>query len=413
VAQVKKKKPIALLTSCSVTRTVDPIVKIADAPIVRTMDELCEWWADKMQMDYDGAEKTPGEIYGGTGFTAITEIAQDIGHENVFIVTGGTGLARYTDEIVPYDFTADKKADFNAHQHITGEKFLPHIWWGKVNQALNGSATPIADLLSEYEIVVGALPKIFTKYILDDLMVCKAEDRANRIFIPMTVSMYNGVPTIVRDAYVPYVPAYLGSVMYSRGDKAQRVVQKFLREASSAPIGEVAKAMKLDAAELKPTEVETVDYKEMFEAIPSIIEAEDVGTALHRAKTHGYKIGGNARFAGAWRAAKGILTVEVSKSAQEQGVNILAGILSRADRMSDEEALLGRLGAFIVAAREVDAHIIFTAAEVVEWAKVMYEDDLQGMDNTNKVSYLLSYNAKYLGVTELKAGSRKGYKLNK
>lgn len=406
------KKPLALLTSCTVTRNAEPIVKIGDMDAVATMGELCKQWQTEMSVHNKDVKKSPGELYAGTAMTAITEIAQDIGHENIFIVTGGVGLVRHTDAIVPYDFTADRKQLHNAHQKVTGERFIPHVWWNKINVALHNDPNPIRTLLDEYELVVGALPKMFTKYILADLESCGPEVRGERIFIPMTSSMYNGLPNVVKDAYVPYTPEYLADIMYSRGDKAQRVVQKFLRQASEKNIGDLAQEMLTDAANSKPSRNGNVDYAAMFEANPEIIEADDVHTATYRAKANGYKIGGSSRFAGAWRSHKWPnVAVVTNKARHTKGVSALQGIISMGERMSDDDKILERLGEFVAAAKDVDKNLVFSAKEIVAWAKEMYPDSLDGMDNTNKVSYLVGYNAGYLGIEELKVGGRKGFRL--
>ncbi len=79
--------------------------------------------------------------------------------------------------------------------------------------------------------------------------------------------------------------------------------------------------------------------------------------------------------------------------------------------MTDDTIIIERLGEFVQAARSLDPNLMFTAQEVVQWAKLMYTDDIRGMDNTNKISYLVSYNAGYLGLEEIKAGSRKSFKV--
>jgi hypothetical protein len=408
----KSKKPLALLTSCTVTRNTEPLLKIGDMEPCDTMADLCDQWCTAMHTYDEGSLKSPGEIYAGTAMTAITEIAQDIGHENIFIVTGGVGLVRHTDYIVPYDFTADRKQLHNAHQKVTGERFIPHVWWGKINKALHGDPDPIRKLLDEYEFVVGALPKMFTKYILADLESCGPQERESRVFIPMTSSMYNGVPNIIKDAYVPYTPEYLADILYSRGDKAQRVVQKFLRQAANDNLAETANKMLDIAANTTPANKGHVDYAEMFAVHPDIVEAEDVHTAMYRAKAFGYKIGGNARFAGAWRSHQGqIEPPKITAVRRKEGASVLQGIISAGDRMSDDDKILERLSEFIAVVKDVDQNLVFSAKEIVTWAKTMYPGELEGMDNTNKVSYLLGYNAGYLGVEELKIGSRKGFRL--
>lgn len=356
--------------------------------------------------------KTPGELYAGMSFTAVTEMAQSIGHDNVFIVTGGIGLGRHTDKIAPYDFTSDKKQQHNAPSHVRGEKFLPHLWWGKINEGLTGNPTPIASLLKTHDYIVGALPKIFIKYISADLEACGEDARQNRIFIPIPRSMLGSVPMALRSAFVPYGPEYLSDVMYTRVDKPQRVLQKFLKQCADSDIVSHAAAV---AGMVSDTPArEEVDFDKMFKEHPEILAAADVGTALHRVKLLGLKPGGKSRFAGAWRSAQGLQEVEVSKEERELSTSALKDILAAAGPVvvSSEEVILERIGIFLVALREVDKTIPFTAKEVVGWGKSMYaENDLQGLDNTNKVAYTLLYNAGYLGLEILEAGGKKAFRL--
>lgn len=410
----KQKQPIALLTSCSVTRNYAPIIRIQDAPTCDFMDELCAWWMEHMQDVPDEEKRTPGELYAGLSFTAVTEMAQSIGHDNVYIVTGGLGLGKYTDKIPPYDFTADKNAVHNAHQHIAQEKFLPHLWWGKVNLAFRDTPHPVCDLLERYDKIVAALPKIFIKYIVSDLEQCPAEDRRDRIFIPIPQSMQGSIPAAVRDAFVPYGPEFLANVQYNRVDKAQRVVQKFLRE-SGGEFTEYATLLRNDASKGTPHIRAEVDYETMFQDHPDIVDAPDLSTAVFRAKAHGHKIGGKSRFAGAWRSARGQIQVESTEEELGAAQDALKAIIKQGaavNEVSDDDVILERIGLFVEALKGSElSGVTFSSKEICQWAAQMYEDDLRGMDNTNKVSYLLMYNAGFLGLRQIDAGSRKAFAL--
>lgn len=410
----KQKQPIALLTSCSVTRNYAPIVRIGDAPTFPYMDDLCEWWVEHMNKVPDEERRTPGELYAGLSFTAITEMAQGIGHDNVYIVTGGLGLGRHTDKIPPYDFTADKNAPHNAHQHISQEKFLPHLWWGKVNMAFRDSPHPVRDLLDRYDMIVGALPKIFIKYIVSDLEQCSVEDRRDRIFIPIPQSMQGSIPAGVRDAFVPYGPEFLANVQYNRVDKAQRVVQKFLKE-SGGDFVSYASVLRNNAAKGAPHTRVEVDYDTMFEDHPDIVDAPDLGTAIFRAKAHGHKIGGKSRFAGAWRSARGQIEIDADEEELSAAQNALKAIIKQGaavNEVSDDDIILERIGLFVEALKDTElSGTTFSSKEVCQWAEHMYPNDLRGMDNTNKVSYLLMYNAGFLGLRQIDAGSRKAFTL--
>ena len=409
----KRDPKIALLTSCTVTRNVDPIVRIQDAPVFDTMRELCDWWVAEMGKVDEEQWATPGHIYAGRSFDAVTEMAQVIGRENVYIITGGVGCAPLTQPIVPYDFTSSKKETHNAHQHVKGEVFLPHVWWEMINMGLYDVQHPIKNLAQEYDVVIAALPKIFIKYILSDLTACGQEAQQRKIFIPIPKSMTTSVPAVVRNSLVPYTREYAASTPFTRVDKAQRVVQKFLREGLERG-SFIEYATDIEGEVDEPQQRDDVDYDAMFKDHPEILEADNVGVAILRARNCGYKIGGKARFAGAWRGAT--TTVEAQNNVNKKDVNQAAKALKNIAKnmkpveMAEDDIILERLGLFVKALDEVDPTLAFTAADVVSWAEQMYPDDPKGMDNPNKLSYLISYNTKYLGLEELSAGSRKAFR---
>lgn len=406
------KKRIALLTSCSMSRNYDPVLKIEDAPVCTTMDNLCQWWvAKKEQLEDEHESRTPGELYAGISFDTITELAQEIGRENIFIVTGGMGLVRLTDKILPYDFTSDKKMPANAHQHVKEEKFIPHLWWRKINQELYDEPSPISKLANDYETVVGALPKAFVKYIVRDLEELGLETLLQKVFLLVPRSTVGSIPKSVRNAIVPFSSSFAGGLSANRYDKPQRVARKFIVEGEK-DYGAYANIVGEQAHEEAMSSDTDINYERMFKDNPKLLEGDDVGLAIHRAKALGIKIGGRHRFAGAWRGAKGPLVMKVPKGTMDKAKKGLKAILNDASTKvySDNEQLLTRLGIFIQAVREDAPEMIFTPKEVAAWGKQIYSDD-KDLQSSTKVSYVLSYHTQYLGLERLTIGSSYGYRV--
>lgn len=411
----KKFKPrIALLTSCTVSRNYDPVLKIQDMPKVASISALCAKWGDTMhQLSPKAQLYTPGEIYAGISFDTVSEIAQEIGHDNAYIVTGGVGLTSLTDEILPYDFTSDKKALHNAHQHVTKEKFIPRIWWGLINKALHDDPSPIASLAEGYDYIVGALPKNFIKYILDDLSSIPMKDLEEKVFIPIPRSMMGSVPKAIRKAFVPYTTDYLEGLAWNRYDKAQRVALQFITN------GLAQKSFQMEALQVEAQSADYIhegvaelDFDALFKEHPTLLEAEDVNHAIHKAKALGLKIGGRHRFAGAWRGATGTIKVDVNKTTIGLAQDALQKMITSGSPKNyvDDDDLLLRIGIFIEAVRKESSDMIFTAKEVVAWGKLMYPKD-KIIANTTKISYALSYHVKYLGLEQLSVGSGHAYRI--
>jgi len=413
---------IALLTSCSVSRNYQPELRIQDAPIFSTMSDLCDWWADSMHLMRKvnpGCLKTPGELYKGVSFDTVTEMAQDIGHENIYIVTGGAGLSRHTDKLVPYDFTSDKGADHNARPHVTGEKFMPHVWWQMVNSRLHSKQFPVAALLEKYDIIVGALPKNFAKYIFEDLAQLPGDVLGTRVFIPVPRSMLGSIPPGVRAAFVPYSNAYASDVMSSRYNKPQKVVQKFLRSCTTIESAQAAadtireESASIGMANGRPQDA--LDYETMFKAHPEVLEAPNAVMAARTVKMLGLKIGGKHRFEGAWLGAKGPQESEFTKKDVVQARGHLREVLAhmKTHAASSNDEILERIGLFVAALREEGPDITFTSKEVVEWCKLAYKQDADENPAVvgAKVASLLKSHTAYLGLKDVTIGSTLAYRL--
>lgn len=398
---------IALLTSCSVTRNFAPQIRIQDAPVFGTMNELCEWWAGQWRAAAKDKSilKTPGELYAGVSFTSITEIAQVIGHDNIYIITGGAGMCKHTTKIVPYDFTSSRNEEHNAHQHVVGEKFLPHVWWNKVNAALHNRTNPVAELLNTYDVVITALPKAFMKYIIDDLKSVDPDVLRNRVFMPLPRSMMGSFPKSIHEALVPFDAEYTADLTYSRYDKAQKIAWRFINRCTSLEdVQAYANEVRSTALNLDSTTGTQIDYDELFTAHPEMVQAENVAIALRHAKALGIKVGSKMQFAGAWRGAKGSLEVEVDEDTESRSMAALQSLLikpvSSTPYQNDE--LLRQIAIFVKTVKHLqkpEAPIAFQAADIAAWGRQMYPD---GGDivRTGKVKYALKCHAKYLGLKE-------------
>jgi len=409
---------IALLTSCSVTRNFEPIVRIQDVPVFDTMTELCQWWVDAMRgaATNKGNLKTPGELYAGIAFTAVTEIAQDIGHDNIFIVTGGTGMSRHTDKIVPYDFTVAKGEEYNAHQHVTGEKFLPHVWWEKINGHLHHSNTPVTKLLEKYDIIVSALPKAFLKYLISDLKNISPEDLRDRVFLPIPRSMIGSFPKALHGAFVPYGAEYTEDLNCSRYDKAQRVAQKFIKHCTTRinaekHAAEIIKSSTTLAVGVGGNGI-LIDYDALFGAYPQLLETDDVGIAIRQGKMLGLKMGSKQQFAGAWRGAKGPMELEMDKDEEAKALIAMEELLLKPSKNTPflDEELLHQIGVYVASIKQLKPDMIFVAADIAAWGRMVYEED-SSITRTSKITHVLSYHTRYLSIEPVVIGTTKGYRV--
>jgi hypothetical protein len=197
------------------------------------MAQALEWWVNELQRLGRSRKnlRTPGELYKGFAYEAITEMAQIVGHSNIYIVTGGQGLISLEQPIVPYDFTSDKKAPENIHQRIKGEKFVPTVWWRMINERQRSSGTPIADMIRDNPelVLIGALPKGFIKYIVDDIGSLPASQQSGRVFIPIPRSMSTSFPQTIRPSLVPYEQDVSQALSYSRYNKQHVITLHLLR----------------------------------------------------------------------------------------------------------------------------------------------------------------------------------------
>lgn len=410
-------KEVAFITSCTVSRNFPPLVRVRDIP-PGNMEEAVAWWTeqlDKHAKDTDNL-KTPGDIYKGIAYNTVFDVANTIGHDNVHIVTGGQGLIKLTTPIVPYDFTSDANEAENIHQNIKGEKFIPGIWWSKINTWRHGYGTPIAALLDEYEFIVGAMNKSFVKYLVKDLSSIPSDVLRKRVFIPIPRSMMSSFPKAIHEALIPYESSYTRGLNASRFDKPHKAAKKFLEAvlkgadpvALSATIAEEATSEAVARAKTS----DAPDYDDMFERHPEILDTNSPEQALRVAKVLGERIGGRHRFTAAWRGAKGHVSVDVTDEQMTKAREALGSLIQEEEQVAQDDVILEQIGLFVKVLKDTSPATTFTTSMVAKWGEQMYgEDAPSGITSAVKLAYIMEYNAKYLGIETFKQGNKTIYKI--
>lgn len=410
----KDSTRIAFISNCTRSASASALVSIADAPELATMDDLLGWWTDSLQAATSkDVLKSLGSLYTGLSFDTVIEVAQVIGHSNVFIVNRGAGLVRLNQKIVPYDFTYDRKDPNSAHGKVTGERFMPHLWWGKINRALHSEAAPIANLKTEdgkdYDHIVVALPKNFIRLIATDLE--QVSDKAQRVFVPIPISSIDGIPRGIREICLPYTKAYTYDLDYSRYNKVQRVAQKFLLEAME--LGSFIKHANAirDAQHMLSSKETDISLGDMFSTYPALLKCETAQHAMSLAKMHGLHIGSQMKFVGAWSGARGTLELKPDDNELAAASASLKTIMTTmTTRQIGGEELLKQVGLFIMAVKSEDPTLVFTSTEVSAWGKLVYAGDA-AIGSSGKVGGVLRAYTDYLGLEQFRSGSKYLYRI--
>ncbi len=426
---------IALLTSCSVSRSVPPLVKVQDIP-EGTMAQCFDWWTHELRSVASSQNVVKaGEIYQGHAYETITEISQIIKRPNVHIVTGGVGLTKLDQAIVPYDFTSDKTADYNIHQCVKGEKFVPTWWWQAINEYRHGEGTPITALQAKNPkmIIFGALTKGFIKYIARDLEALGADVLRNQVFIPISRSSMGGFPKAIRDAFVPYEMGYTSNMSFTRYNKPHVVtlymLRSFLKDFETDEIPFVESAQKIidmgkkEALKRVIRGTEAPDYKGIFERYPEIAACEFVEQAIKTAKVLGISIGGKHRFMAAWRGAKGSVSEleGFDEDTEAFASNALATLIEQSTKTAKvavvdtaTEELLRHVGLFIKIVREGHPELLFSAKMIALWGKGTFGDNqVSGIQSAVKLAYILDYNQEYLCIEAVESNGKPHYRIKK
>ncbi len=418
----KAKPKIAVITNCTASSNFEPLLDIADAVPYKTMDELLVWWTTSMrsiQAEQPDAMVTPGALYKGMSFDTIVEITQSIGHENVYVVNRGAGLVRYTDMMIPYNFYYDKGEEGSASMKVTGEKFIPTLWWSKLNKMLYGVEYPISAIAEDYDHIVVALTSNFIRMIAVDLSMI--QNMKDRLFIPIPISNATSMPRKIRPAAVPYTKAYVQDLEYTHYTKAHVVAKKFLMMGlDSGNMIAHAQALRDVQSVMEGNGEETnVNYGEIFKTYPELLKAPNADTAYSQGQIRGLRLGSSSRFIGAWRGANSSLEVSTSNEEKATALTSLRAILQGSEtRQQGTEVLLTRIGVFIEAVKAEQPDLIFTPRDIANWGKLAYglEDvpkrQLRGtIGSGGKVAGTLRAYETYLGLESLDVGGNTAYRI--
>ena len=419
----KPKERIALLTNCTSSAYFEPLVDIADAPDCNTMDELCEWWVAQVldvRKEKPEAAVTPGALYAGISFDTVTEIAQIIGHDNIYVVNRGAGLVRMTDTMIPYNFTYDKDVPGSAYHKVLNEKFMPPLWWSKVNHALYGEEWPISKIKTpegeDYDYILTSLNDEFIRLISYDLS--RVVNHAERLIMPLPQSAASFVAREIRASCVPYTMAYARDLNYSRYNKAHKVALKFLTEGIDlGNLGRHARAVReAQVASLETNTATRLDYKELFDKHPELLKASSPEIAMAQAQMKGLRTGTHTSFTGAWRGANGTLELEVSKDEMELARSSLRKVIAVADtsELHTNEEIIRQVGLFVEAVKEEDPTMIFTSKEISAWGKIVFGEAAEKkwtIGSSPKVASLLRTHHTFLGLEQLSINDITAYRL--
>ncbi len=418
-----KQPKIALLTNCTESAHFPPLVCIEDAPLFKTMDELCLWWTEEMDAQRGNnldELRTPGELYKGLSFDTVTEIAQVIGHSNIYVINRGGGLVRYDKKMVPYNFTYARDEPKSAWHKVTGEKFMPSLWWTKINLALHGEQHPISQIKTEdgedYDYIITSLTGDFIRLISADL--ARLPDRTSRLLMPITRSSAASIPRSIRSSCIPYTVAYTQDVDFSRYNKSHRMTQKFLMTGlEDGNLLKHANEVRDAQNALDESHVTTqVTYDELFKKHPELLKAATVESAMSIANMQGLRVGSHTKFVGAWRGAHGTQEIEATAKEIEGARASLRSVMSsmNSGELLSNEDLLKQIGLFLEAVKEEDITLVFSSKEVATWGRLVYGDEAKkkrSIGSGAKVASMLRTHTAYLGLEVLNIGSMQAYRI--
>lgn len=405
---------VNLITSCSSTRQVPPIVKVGDMPSGMGMQQALLWWVKKLRAN-EANMVTPREQYRGTGFMTLAKILSmnDIEFRS-FIVTGGQGLIGIEEPIVPYDFTASKNEHENIHQHVTAEPFVQTVWWRLINEARNKGSTPVASQIDQTtdvpDLTLIAMPKIFLRYISDDILSAKSLDRTRII---LSASSVGSVPQQLRPWIVPYDRSAIQHIPGNRNDNTHRAALMFLETlvhgGGKLEWGAAEQAAYTFGSKTRQVQSEAVTVDKLQEIInttPGLKTlSPDEAYAVVR-RTHGV-VGGKMFFRGVFRSTIGE-TIETgdSEADQTRALEALKGLNLGTAVNSDEDETLKGVKRFADAVRSLTPKASFTAADICRWALNFYGEgkvpDL--LTSPNKLAHILKSNSLILGLEPINGG---------
>lgn len=403
----------ALITSCSSSRTIEPIARVGKIPPGQTMQSALAYWAD-MLTEGQNRLTTPGELYRGLGFATIAKIQEMYHPSDIRIVTGGQGLISLDEKIVPYDFTASKNEPENIYQAVTQEPFVQTVWWRKINTLRGKAPLPIQALTiqTNYDLYLISMGKVFVRYISEDVLGCDPR----KVRILLASSSVGSVPAQLRPYIIPFDRSILAHMPGNRNDSNHRAAQHFLHLCdtiegfATAPVEEQRQHFISNT----PVTHRSVDIPALLSERPHLLEM-DAEQAYNTIRKEFGTFGGKQMFRSEYRKAKG-LEVEAAPLDDDAAITAFDGLtfLKQSNQTStnEEDEVLSIIKAFTQALAKFTNNVPtpFTAANVCEWAKNYYKDALHPtLQQPNKVAYILKNNAAYLGLKETDISGAKSY----
>lgn len=341
---------VYVITNCSVTRTVAPVVHVADLPRGLTMAQARTSWQELLRTHTPST--TAQELYRGLSFHQVQRMFDLVGRNQIRIVTGGQGCIGVDDKIVPYDFSANPKEPSNIHQVVTEEPFITPLWWTWINTDMRGTPCPIADLLNDpnTNLVVIALQKFFFKYLHDDLTLTQPEGLKKLRIINASASQ-GYIPMRFRPSVIFMPHAAVQASIGNRNDMPQRAALRFL---------EIVIAH--DVLRASAAEHQSLVNKE-FGVSHSSVPRAHVQRAPH------------AIPADVLLGAQKEPTQSQAKAAEDAFLSVLPALDGRTAKASlggDMQQFLSDVGVFIKLLRTHAPNARFTSKELADWLTKYY-----------------------------------------
>lgn len=383
-----------LITSCSSSRTVAPLVRVQDMPLFAKTAQALDWWLEELEKQQPSI--SPREQYRGLGFNTLVKIQETVPDIDVRIVTGGQGLIDLDSLIVPYDFSGSKKEEHNIHQHLQ-EPFVSTVWWKGISQRKFGTSTPVADFVRANTFTVISCSKVFLRYIAEDVLSLSAADRG-KLCILLSASSLGSVPSQLRSMIIPFSRESLSDLPGNRNDLNHRAALKWFQEVLEGrePIFEIPETKTANGG------LAAEQLLNIFKDHPGYLTL-DVETAYVAVKRSHGSPGGRTFFRGIYRAAKGQTMPDiVPDNKAKEALSFLS--LSKTASHNVEDEALELVGIFLAALRQAHADVVFTSSDICTWAKAYKEEPPEMLTSPNRLFYLLKANTDYLQITSVDKG---------
>lgn len=418
-----KKNPsrptYTLITSCSSTRLVPPVIRGRDLGTGLTMQEALEGWLALLEANPPSI--TPREQYRGIGFTDLVKIQEAYVVDDIKIVTGGAGLVGLDEPITPYDFSASKSEHENMHQVVTAEPFVQPVWWGMINQARGKTSAPVAKLLeastSTYFLI--ACPKIFLRYISDDLLTV-IHKYSGKVRILLSASSVTSVPIQLRPYILPFGQSTVMRLPGNRNDGHHRAAMLFMdmvenvegfREASTSQQQAILNKMYPEQSGSENGVRPPTDLRELIGSRPDLQNLSPEQAYRQVVRERG-TVGGRVRFCNIFREVTGQnIEVDVDAADVERAAEALKGLRLGKYQPSHNDLTILHLAAFARALEQTSPDSVVTAADVCAWAEAYFRSRSEPVPKVfqapARLHYALRTNAPLVGLCE--TSDNKGY----